>query len=101
MENHSTLNAPKLWTKKLLYIGGTINLIALLFGFTWPYLDLDVETTIWIGLTFTIGFGINMSGLIAGLIEYSKNKRSARFGLIGNAIFVALFIALVVLSFNQ
>lgn len=82
----------------MLLVGGGINALTFLIATFWESLGFTRKETIWLAISFMTAFGVNLTGLILGFIELKKNPVRAIVGLIGNLLFVAIFILLVMYS---
>ena len=85
----------KLWTIRLLIIGGGLIALTFLIATFWETLGLDGRHSIWLPVSMMIAFGINVAGCIMGLTERKKNKRRALVGILGNLLLILFFLAIV------
>ncbi|MFT6983115.1 MAG: putative membrane protein [Crocinitomicaceae bacterium] len=79
----------KLWTIKLLLIGG------LIIAFTF-IIAIELGSAV-LTLCWLLSFGVTLAGFIIGFIELKRNNR-ALIGVIGNLVLLLLFIFLVLSS---
>lgn len=90
----------KLWTIRLLIIGGALIVLTFLAAALWEVLGLTEDDTIWLAVSLMFAFGINLAGFISGLTELKLNRKRALFGTLGNLLLVLLFIAFVAYSIS-
>ena len=83
-------------TVKLLNISLFLFLGSIVAAFSWNAFGFKNEDTPIIALLLIICFGINMAGFFIGFTEERKSKRKFLYGVIGNGVFVALYIAFFV-----
>lgn len=99
-ESESSLQK-KLWTIRLLLVGGGMVLITFLIATLWEKLGLDSSQTIWLGLSMMVSFGVNLAGFIIGITERKKNRPRALVGIIGNLVFILFFVFIVSYAMNS
>ena len=90
----------KLWTIRLLLIGGGLIALTFLIATFWETLGFSNNETVWLALSMMISFGINLAGFILGFVERKRNPKRALFGVFGNLIFILLFIFVVAYSLS-
>ncbi|MCJ8288401.1 MAG: hypothetical protein HRT58_00100 [Crocinitomicaceae bacterium] len=90
----------RLWTIRLLIIGGGIIVTTFFIGTFWRTFGLSSDVNVLLALSMMIAFGINLAGLIVGFVEKHKNLRKAMLGIIGNLMFILLFFSMVAYSFS-
>ncbi len=101
LDNNSEPLQKRLWAIRLLIIGGGIIAATFLVATFWETLGLNEDQTVWLALSQTIAFGINLAGLILGFVERKRNKKRSLVGIIGNLVFILLFVSIIVYSFSS
>ena len=79
----------KLWTIRLLLIGGILIAITFLVA-------INIGSGV-LALCWLLSFGISLAGLVVGFVELKRNNRPL-LGVIGNIVLLLLFLFLLLCS---
>lgn len=85
-------------TIRLFYSSLLIIIIVVVISTFWQYLGFKKEFTIYLAISLTIAFVLNIIGLIYGIRIGLINKRKSRIGILGNGILIILYISMVIYS---
>ena len=88
-------------TNKLLLISLILTVGTFLLVMFQEDLGLGEETSPFVVFPFFIAFGLNITGLILGINEKTKNGKKPLVGIIGNGILIIMFICLVLFAISK
>ena len=79
-------------TVKLLNISLIFFVLSLIAAFSWNALGFKSEEMPFIAVLLIACFGLNVAGVFVGFYEERTSKKKFLFGVIGNLIFVGLYV---------
>ena len=91
----------KLKTNKLLIISLVLIVGTFILAMFTEDLGISEKIDPYLAFPYLIAFGLNIAGLIFGISEKSENGKKSLIGIIGNSIFLLMFIALGIFAITK